>query len=162
MRSTLARSVSLALAVTACSSSPPPQPPQQEQLIRAVSAPERLNPPEDFPGPARALLHTRMASHARDMGNLVSAIMVLRYPDIETGANAIANESLFARPLTNDATELNAALPDKFFVYQRELQVLASSLASAAHNLDALKVANAYGLVSETCVKCHATYRAGR
>jgi cytochrome c556 len=103
-----------------------------------------------------------MANHANDMAALMSAIMILKYPEIETRANAIANETTFARPHTQDATELNSALPETFFQYQRELRVLASSLASAAHGLEPFQVADAYGKMSETCVKCHATYRAGR
>jgi hypothetical protein len=149
-------------SLAACASQPRPEPPQQPQFLRAITAPSRLEPAEPLPEGARAILRTRMASHARDMGDLMSAIMILRYREIEERANDIANESQFARPLTNDATELNAALPEKFFVYQRELRVLAASLATAAHALDAFKVASAYGQVSETCVKCHATYRAER
>ena len=52
-------------------------PPQQAQRTRAVSAPQRAEPPQYLPGTARAILQKRMASHARDMGDLVSAIMLL-------------------------------------------------------------------------------------
>jgi hypothetical protein len=152
----------LALAGASCATRPSSEPPQQAQLVRAVSPPERLGSPEYLPGAARDLLRTRMASHARDMGDLMSAIMILKYPEIEQRASDIAHEAHFARPHSNDATELNAALPEKFFVYERELRVLASSLASAAHKLEPFQVADAYGQLSETCVKCHATYRAGR
>ena len=89
----------------------PAMPPQQEQLVRAVTPPASLGPPDYLPGTARALLRTRMASHTRDMADLMSAIMILRYPEIEERAQAIASEARFARPHSNDATELNAALP---------------------------------------------------
>ncbi|HEY0707025.1 MAG TPA: hypothetical protein VGG33_09515, partial [Polyangia bacterium] len=145
-----------------CAATPRPEPPQEKQFLAAVAPPSRLEPPEDLPGPAREILRSRMANHANDMAALMSAIMVLRYPEIETRATAIANETTFARPLTHDATELNSALPEKFFDHQRDLRVLASSLASAARKLDAFQVADTYGKISETCVKCHATYRAGR
>ncbi|HEY0713233.1 MAG TPA: hypothetical protein VGF45_11210 [Polyangia bacterium] len=159
--SRLAFAVPLLLA-TACATPDRKEPPQQKQFLAAISPPARLEPPESLPGPALELLRSRMANHASDMGTLMSAIMILRYPEIEARANAIANETTFARPITQDATELNAALPENFFVYQRELRVLAASLANAASRMDALQVADAYGKVSETCVRCHASYRAGR
>ena len=161
----LAGLAGLTLLVTiaaTCATAPHAEAPQQAQLVQAISPPARLEAPEYLPGPARALLRTRMAGHARNMGDLTSAIMILRYPEIEERAGEIAGEALFARPHSQDATELNSALPEKFFVYERELRVLAGSLASAAHGLNAFAVANAYGQLSETCVKCHATYRAGR
>jgi cytochrome c556 len=154
--------VCIALALTGCATAPRTEAPQEEQLVRAVSAPSRLEPPAYLPGEARALLRTRMASHARDMADLTAAIMVLRYPEIEERAKDIANEAHFARPTSDDATLLNAGLPEKFFQYERELRVLASSLGSAAHKLDPFLVANTFGQLSETCVSCHATYRAGR
>jgi hypothetical protein len=156
--------VTLALALgAACASSPPrSEPPQEAQLVRAVSAPARLGEPEYLPGPARAVLKTRMASHAQDMGDLMSAIMILEYPRINARAEAIAGEPSLARPHTGDATELNSALPERFFALQDELKVRARTLAAAAEHQSAFEVADAYGRVSETCVRCHAVYRDGR
>jgi cytochrome c556 len=149
--------------VAACASKPEPhEPPQQAQLTRAVSAPGRLQPPETLPGPALAVLKTRMASHARDMGDLMSAIMILDYPRIQDRATAIADDASLARPLTQDATELNSFLPEAFFQYQDALRAEARALAGAAGRLSAFEVADHYGKLSETCVRCHATYRAGR
>jgi hypothetical protein len=135
--------------------------PQQRQLVDAVSVPDREAPPEYLSGDARAVLRTRMANHARNMGHLTSAIMVLRYPEIRERALAVSEEARFARPLSADATELNSALPEKFFAYERELRVLAGALASGAETTNAFVVAEVFGRMSETCVKCHATYRAG-
>jgi cytochrome c556 len=146
----------------ACGTGRPGGPPQQAQLVNAISPPARLEPPEYLPGAARAVLRTRMASHAREMGTLVSAIMVLRYAEIEERSNAIAHDTRFARPLTGDATELNSALPEKFFDYERELRVWAGALTTAAEKTDPFAVATAYGELSQVCVKCHATYRQGR
>jgi cytochrome c556 len=137
-------------------------PPQQAQLVNAISPPSRLEPPEYLPGAARAVLRTRMASHAREMGDLVSAIMVLKYDEIKERSTAIAQDARFARPLTGDATELNSALPEKFFVYERQLRVWAGALTTAAEKADAFAVATTYGELSQVCVSCHATYRAGR
>ena len=143
----------------ACAAPPAAAPPQEAQLIRALSPPARLTPPESLPGPALALLHTRMASHAQDMSALMSAIMVLRYPEIQARALGITRETYFARTGGQDATLLNASLPAKLFDLEAELRERAKSLAGAADRLDAFAVANAYGQLSETCVKCHAAYR---
>lgn len=135
------------------------QPPQQAQLAQAIATPDRRSPPEPLSPAARAILKERMASHARDMGELVSAIMLLRYPDIVQRAEAIAANVNLSRPLTGDATELNSSLPEKFFVRQDDLKAAAKVLADAARDLDPYRVANAYGSLSEGCVRCHADYR---
>jgi len=128
-------------------------------MLAAVSPPSRLEAPAHLPGEARQLLRTRMASHAQDMSALMSAIMVLRYAEIEERANSIAHEARFAAPHSQDATELNSALPEKFFVRQDELRAGARSLSAAARDLDPYRVAAAYGRLSEECVRCHADYR---
>jgi cytochrome c556 len=135
------------------------QPPQQAQLAQAVASPDRAAPPEPLSPAARQILKVRMASHARDMGDLVSAIMVLDYARIVSKADSIASDVNLSRPISRDATELNASLPEKFFVRQDELRAGARLLAAAARDLDPYRVANAYGRLSEGCVRCHADYR---
>jgi hypothetical protein len=49
-----------------------------------------------------------MASHGRDMNDLVSAIMVLDYRRIEQRGDDLADDVTLARPLSNDASELTA------------------------------------------------------
>jgi cytochrome c556 len=165
MEKTQARASSIAVLalVAGCASAPPRnEPPQQAQLIHAISPPERLGPPQYLPESARVLLRARMAAHAREMSELVSAIMVLQYEPIREHAEQIANDDSLARPITGDATELNAALPEAFFQRQDELKAQSRALAKAAAAMNAFEVATAYGRVSETCVRCHASYRAGR
>jgi hypothetical protein len=135
------------------------RPLQQAQLTQAISTPARQEPPEPLSPAARAILKERMASHARDMGQLVSAIMLLEYPAIAQRADAIAADVNLSRPLTGDATELNSSLPEKFFVRQDDLKASARLLGSAARDLEPYQVANAYGRLSEACVRCHADYR---
>jgi cytochrome c556 len=135
------------------------QPPQQEQLARAIATPDRAGPPEPLSPAARQILKTRMASHARDMGDLVAAIMILDYPRIAATGDAIAADVNLSRPISHDATELNAALPEKFFVRQDELRARAKALAAAARATDPYRVAAEYGRLSEGCVRCHADYR---
>jgi cytochrome c556 len=152
--------IGVALAA-ACASPPARQPPQQAQLAQAVAAPERPSPPEPLSPAARQLLKERMASHARDMGDLVSAIMVLDYPRIVERADTIAADVNLSRPISGDATELNSSLPEKFFVRQDSLRAGARALAAAARDLDPVRVADAYGRLSEGCVRCHADFRPG-
>ncbi len=156
--------VALALSTAgACASSRPPhQAPQEPQFARAVEAPSRLTPPAHLPENARAIMRTLMVSHAHDMAELMSAIMILDYPRIQDGAAAIVADVTLARPLTGDATELNSALPDTFFQLQDELRQQARVLRDAAQRLSAFDVAEAYGNLSGTCVRCHGVYRAGR
>ena len=135
------------------------QPPQQAQLAQAISTPERQDPPEPLAPATRAILKERMASHARDMGELVSAIMLLKYPEIAQRADAIVADVNLSRPVTGDATELNSSLPEKFFVRQDDLKAAARVLGNSARDLNPYQVANAYGRLSEACVRCHADYR---
>jgi hypothetical protein len=87
--------------------------------------------------------------------------MVLDYRSIDERAAKISSDANLARPLTADATELNTALPERFFDLQDQLKARAAALSAAAARNDALAVADAYGKLSETCVSCHASYRPG-
>ncbi len=153
--------VNVALASGCASQTTPNQPPQQAQLAQAIAAPDRATPPEPLSPAARELLKTRMASHARDMGDLVSAIMVLDYGRIAQGADSIASDVNLSRPISGDATELNASLPEKFYVRQDGLRAGARALAAAARAQDPYRVAAEYGRLSEGCVRCHADFRPG-
>jgi hypothetical protein len=150
----------LAVFIVACASHP--RPPQQRQLAQAVAAPSRLEPRESMPLAARAVLKSRMVDHARDMRELMSAIMILDYPAIHGEALAIADNSNLSRPLTADATELNSQLPESFFLYQDQVRRDARTLAAAADRLNPFDTATSYGRLSESCVRCHAVYRGGR
>jgi hypothetical protein len=154
--------IALVAGTGACATSPQTQPPQQAQLTQAISPPDRLQPAEPLPGAAREILKQRMASHARDMGALVSDIMLLHYDDIGAGAGRIAADVSLSRPLSSDATELNSALPEKFFLYQDQLRLEARTLAEAAGRKQPYDVADSYGRLSQVCVRCHATYRGAR
>ncbi len=135
------------------------QPPQRAQLAQAISQPARRDPPELLSPLVMATLKAGMASHARDMDKLVSAIMLLDYPDIAARAKAIAEDVNLSRPVSRDASELNASLPEKFFMRQDDLKAAARDLSAAASALNPYRVADAYGKVSEGCVRCHADYR---
>src|SRR4051794_9759389 len=102
-----------AFALSACATPPRDQPVQRAQLAQAVSPPSRLKAPEPLSATARTILRTRMVSHTREMGELVSAIMLLQYEPIRTEALRISGDASLSRPLSEDATELNSALPEK-------------------------------------------------
>lgn len=144
---------------TSCASPEANRPPQMAQLTQAITAPDREGPPEPLSPTARALLRDRMSSHAEDMSQLVAAIMLLEYSDIITRADKIASDVNLSRPTSNDATELNASIPERFFVRQDDLKAAAHALATAGRAAIPYQVAEAYGRLSETCVRCHADYR---
>jgi len=148
------------MAPSACASETTAnEPPQQAQLARALAAPDRAGPPQPLSPAAREILKARMASHARDMGELVSAIMVLDHDRVAQTSDAIAADVNLSRPVSHDATELNSGLPEQFFVRQDELRSGARALAAAARARDPNRVAAEYGRLSEGCVRCHADYR---
>jgi hypothetical protein len=159
----LIRDLALGLCVlsSACAGKVTQEPPQQAHLTRAVSPPRRLEAPDYLPEAARSVLRTIMASHARNMGDLMSAIMVLDYPRVHEGAEAVANDATLSRPLSQEASELNALLPEDFFRQQDNLRAHARLLAEAATLQSAHAVADAYGSLSESCVRCHYVYRTG-
>jgi cytochrome c556 len=149
---------SLAVAAS-CAGPEGNRPPQMAQLTQAITPPDRPGPPEPLSPTARALLKERMASHAQDMSQLVSAIMLLQYSEIITRADKIAGDVNLSRPISNDATELNASIPEKFFVRQDDLKAAAHNLATAGRTGNPYLVAESYGKLSENCVRCHADYR---
>ena len=126
-----------------CASQAAHQPPQMNQLAQAITVPDRQDPPEPLSPVAKAILKERMASHARDMSDLVSAIMLLEYPKISARSEAIAVSVNLARPTTGDASELNASIPEKFFVRQDDLKAAARTLERAAQAVNPYQVADA-------------------
>jgi cytochrome c556 len=159
----LARDLTLggSLLFTACASPGATRPPQEAQLTRAVSPPARLGAPDHLPDAARAVLRSIMVAHARNMGDLMDAVMVLDYARITAGAEAVAEEASLSRPLRQEASELNSMLPEEFFRLQDALRAQARVLADSSRRQSPYGVAQAYGQLSETCVRCHHVYRSG-
>jgi hypothetical protein len=145
--------------LSSCAAPQAYQPPQQTQATRAVETPKRTDPAQPLSPAARELLKVRMAAHARNMNDLVSAIMVLDYLRIEQQSDQIAADVSLSRPVSQDATELNASLPEPFFVHQDKVKLEARALSDAAKARDPYRVAEQYGRLSEGCVRCHADYR---
>jgi hypothetical protein len=118
----------------------------------------KLPAPDHLPETARSLLTERMLNHANDMSDLMWATLFLDDQSVQDIADHIRTTPRFARPLTNDATELNVLLPAEFFALQDELSVRASELAESARRRDADAMAASYGAVMQTCVRCHSVY----
>jgi len=107
---------------------------------------------------ARAVIHQKMADHGDQMNELVWAVVLLDRAETARIATAIAEQPRLARPSTGDATELNTALPPRYFELQDQLRDRARSLAAAAKDWDSRVVARSYGQLAETCVACHEVY----
>lgn len=135
------------------------QSPQRAQQAQAVAAPRAPQPPQRLSPAVQALLRRRMVSHAHDMNELVSAIMILDYPVIADRAEQIAGDANLSRPIAGDATEPNASLPEQFFIYQERVRFEARGLVEAAGAADSEQVAASYGRLTESCIRCHADYR---
>jgi len=116
-------------------------------------------PPPDYLSPsARALLHARMQRHGVDQNQLVQAVTLLQRDAVKTVATQIAEEPRVVRPLAEGRDELNATLPERFFVLQDALRLRAKELAVAAEKKDDAALARTFGQLVETCVACHSSY----
>ncbi len=151
----MTRAVVLAFAVLALVGAAPKEkekgkPPAANQL----SLPE----PDYMPPLARQLLRQRMQSHGRDQSRLVIAVTLLERDVVKSIATDVANEPRLVRPTPEARDELNAALPERFFVLQDALRLRAKDLAAAAENKDDAALAKAFGQLVETCVSCHSAY----
>lgn len=125
-------------------------------------APERHLPlAERLSDPARAALKTQMRTHARAMMELVSRVTLLDYDGALVAAQRVLAEPRVARPVTGDATELNASLPPRFFALQDELRLHLQAVQAAAGAHDADALADSFGAATKTCVRCHDAYLTG-
>ncbi len=132
-------------------------------VLQAQAAPTggHLAEPQYLPEAARALLHTRMQHHGATMTELLARVVLLDFEGTQRAAREIAQEPRLARPTSMDATQLNARLPERFFVLQDQLRERAAKLDSAAAAHDPARLASAYGQLTETCVACHSVYLTG-
>jgi hypothetical protein len=100
-----------------------------------------------------------MVRHGREMTQLVRATALLERHVVIDLANTIAAEPRFTRPTQGADDELNAAIPERFFVLQDELRSRAKSLAEAAGGRDNELMGNRFGELVHTCISCHAAFR---
>jgi len=111
-----------------------------------------------LPAAARAILVERMGNHRQDMTRLHAAVLFLEHDAARALAEQIAAEPRLARPADGAAAELNSLVPPRFFELQDELKQRALTVAAAAAKGDDAAIAQAYGALTSTCVRCHAAF----
>lgn len=114
--------------------------------------------PERLPATARDLLHQRMQRHGDAMNGLVWSVVLLNYDLAAARAQEIADEPRLARPLQQDASELNSQLPEGFFEAQDKLAREAKEVATVARRRDATALSTAASQLMAACMGCHAAY----
>lgn len=119
---------------------------------KGLEAPSYLSPL------ARQLLKTRMLRHSSDTLALVQSVLLLDHQTAQRLATELASEPRLTRPLAGAEDDLNASLPERFFVLQDELRSRALDLAEAARQPDNVQLAERLGELTKTCVACHASY----
>ena len=87
---------------------------------------------------------------------------MLDYDGVRTATERLLQEPRIARPITGDASELNAALPPRFFTLQDQLRQDLQSVQRAAAAHDANALASSYAATTRTCIECHDAYLTGR
>ena len=117
-----------------------------------------LEAPSYLSAIARHLLKQRMQRHGDDMLRLVTAVIFLDHETTQRLAADLAAEPRLTRPIAGGADDMNAALPERFFVLQDELRSRALDLAAASRGSDNQKLAARLGELTQTCVSCHSTY----
>jgi cytochrome c556 len=128
------------------------EPPRKPILKQGLEAPTYLSPL------ARQLLKQRMKRHGTDMLAMLRAVLFLDHESTQRLAAELAAEPRLTRAIAGGADDLNAALPERFFVLQDELRSRALDLAAAAKEANDARLAARLGDVTQTCVSCHSTY----
>lgn len=139
----------LSLGGLSCASAPAPS---------ARAAPTLPVKRPQLPESARMLLGDRMQHHGQAMSDIMWSVLFLDFEAAGEIAEEIAREPRIARPISRSAAELNSALPALFFDYQDQLVERAQRLAVATDTEDPETVSTALGALSQTCVRCHATF----
>ena len=125
---------------------------------KAAVVKQGLEAPSYLSAIARQLLKQRMKRHGADMLSMVTAVILLDHEATQRLAAELAAEPRLTRPIAGGADDVNAALPERFFVLQDELRSRALDLATASRGADNQQLAARLGELTQTCVSCHSTY----
>ncbi|WP_224240249.1 cytochrome c [Hyalangium gracile] len=117
-----------------------------------------LATPDYIPEAARPILRKKMERHGQDARDLMFSVTLLQYDMAKAAAQRIASEPRLVRPIVGGEDDLNALLPERFFVLQDEARTRAQTLSIAAEKKDDKALAESYGRLVETCVACHSAY----
>lgn len=131
---------------------------EPKKAAAAAPAKKGLVAPTYLSPMARQLLKRRMARHGRDMMALVQAVLFLDRETTQRLAGELAAEPRLTRPIAGGEDDLNASLPERFFVLQDELRSRALGLVESSKNQDDAALATRLGELTQTCVACHSTY----
>ncbi len=96
--------------------------------------------------------------HLMSSGQSKSSTPRLRTVRVARLAGAIASEPRITRPGVGSGDELNAELPERFFVLQDELRSKAKTLADAALDAPGDALVQKYSDLTRTCVSCHQSF----
>ena len=157
-------SLACGLALAACQTPPAASPAPATASRPAARADRKLPPRQGLSLTARALLNRRMENHGFEMTNLMWATLLLDRSQAADISQSILSEPRLARPIVKDGSELNANLPAAFFALQDQLVDAASALRIVADNPKSspVELADAFGRLTNTCVRCHAVYLYGQ
>lgn len=143
------------------SAAEPPKP-ESSRPVKAKAPQAKESPglpaPDYLPETARALLRKKMERHGQDAKDLMFGVTLLQYDMARTAAQRISAEPRLVRPIMGGEDDLNALLPERFFVLQDEARTRAQAIGIAAEKRDTKALAESYGRLMETCVSCHAAY----
>lgn len=130
----------------------------------ARSSKPSLPAPDYLSAEARATLRKKMTRHGQAMTDLMLGVTLLQYEAAGAAASRIVNEPRIARPVPGEEgeNELNALLPERFFVLQDEARNRAQAVQEAAQKRDDTALAESFGRLTETCVSCHSVYTSHR
>jgi hypothetical protein len=135
-----------------------PAPAKKAKPSEPKAAHPSLPKPDYLPEQARGLLRQKMERHGQDARDLMFGVTLLQYDIARAAAQRISSEPRLVRPLPGGEGELNALLPERFFVLQDEARLRARAVSEAAEKHDDQALAEGYGRLVETCVACHSAY----
>lgn len=133
-------------------------PPKNSALAKKTTPKQGLEAPSYLSPLARQVLKQRMKRHGNDMLTMVRSVLFLDHETTQRIAAELAAEPRLTRAIAGGSDDVNAALPERFFVLQDELRSRALDLAAAAKGGDDAKLAARLGEVTQTCVSCHSAY----
>ena len=132
-------------------------------LATSLTAQEVKKGAEALSPEVRSLLAQEMLHIEKGMQSIFSNIVKGEYENISKTAIDIENSFIFKRKLTNaQRAELKEKIPKSFIDTDRSFHALAGKLANAAEFEEKENVQKYFTDMTETCVKCHATYATHR
>ena len=125
----------------------------------SAAAPTLPPPQEPLSDLARSVLKRKMGRHGSDYAELSTAVVLLRYEAVRDAAARISSEPRLVRPVAGGEDDVNASIPERFFVLQDGVRDKAQRLAAAARLRNFDEVQQGFAQLSAACASCHAAYK---